>query len=159
MAKSNWDKWKDSKKREAQRELKKAIKKTNTAYIIIAVIAVIAGFAASWAGLNVLCADDCFEIKGEQIITVTLDKTNADGKGFVYEDEGINYVSMGKDRSKNYTIETSLESKDGKLVCNISVVGEYPITYKVSGGRCDGQTLYRVIRVVDPDSEVGGDGK
>ncbi len=133
MAKSNWEKWRDKKAREAKRKLKKV----NKVYLVLAVIALAVGFAASWMFLDSMCADDAFELNGQQIITVT------EGDEYTFEDQGIKYISMGKDLSGDVKLESDIDFSNLP-----KEVGEYPIIYRAIGGRCDGQTLYRVIRIV-----------
>ncbi len=145
MAKSGWDKWKEKKAREAKRELKKSLKKTNRAYIIIAVIALVIGFAGSYFGFDYICKNDAFELVGEKefVFTVGADET--------YNDEGIKYISLGRDCSKSVKAECDVMSEDGSISVKALPAGEYPIIYTAVGGRCDGQTLYRVIKIVEAE--------
>ena len=147
MAKSGWEKWRESKKRSAKRKAKKAIKKIHTAYIIIAVLSLVIGLAGGWFGMGYITRNDVFEIKGEKATEYKI------GDVINYTDEGIKYVSFGKDLSSEYVIETNMtKNSDGSYTADTSKVGTYTITYKITSGRCKGLTLYRAFTVVD-----GGD--
>ncbi len=145
MAKSGWDKWREKNARQNKRALKKAIRKTNTAYIIIVIAALTLGFFGAYFGLGVICKNDSFELNGEQIITFTV------GQPISYKDEGISYVSLGRDLSASVKTECDIQIIDGVISAENPGVGEYPIIYTAVGGRCDGQTLYRVIRIVEAE--------
>ncbi len=144
MAKSGWDKWRASKQREAKRLLKR---KSARVYVIIAIIALLIGFAGSYYGMSVICKNDAFEINGEQVITF------AEGEPISYKDEGMKYISFGHDLSDDVKIECELKLENGTFSSEAPKVGEYPIIYTAVGGRCDGQTLYRVIKVVAAETE------
>ncbi len=148
MAKSGWDKWREKKTRERKRALKKAVRKTNTAYIVIMIIALAVGFFGAYFGLGVLCKNDKFELNGEQVMTFTVGQTVS------YKDEGISYVSMGRDLSSEVKVKCDIQNTDGTFSSENLEVGEYPIIYTAVGGRCDGQTLYRVIRIVEAGTEA-----
>ncbi len=139
MAKSGWDKWRDKKKKEAKRMLRK---RSYRAYVIISIIALLIGFAGAYCGMSVLCKNDAFELNGEQVLTFT------EGQDVSFKDEGIKYVSFGRDMSGAVKVECDLELSDGSFSSAMLEVGEYPIIYTAVGGRCDGQTLYRVIKIV-----------
>ncbi len=145
MAKNGWDKWREKKERESKRALKKAAKKTNTAYIAVIIIALATGFLGAYFGLDALCKNDRFELNGEQVITFTA------GQPISYTDEGISYVSLGRDLSAKVKAECSIQNTNGIFSSEGLDVGEYPIIYSAIGGRCDGQTLYRIIRIVEAE--------
>ncbi len=145
MAKTGWDKWREKKARQNKRALKKAIRKTNTAYIIIMIAALALGFFTAYLGLDTICKNDSFELNGEQIITFTV------GQPISYTDEGISYVSLGRDLSSKIKTECTLQVENGAFSAESLAIGNYPIIYTAVGGRCDGQTLYRIIRIVETE--------
>ena len=147
MAKSGWEKWRDSKKRKAKRKAKQALKRTHIAYIVIVVISLAIGLAGGWFGIGYVTRNDVFEIKGEKVTEYKI------GDVIKYTDEGINYISFGKDLSGEYVIETNMtKNSDGSYTADTSEEGTFVITYKITSGRCKGLTLYRAFTVVD-----GGD--
>lgn len=147
MAKSGWEKWRDSKKRKAKRKAKQALKRTHIAYIVIVVISLAIGLAGGWFGIGYVTRNDVFEVKGEKVTEYKI------GDVIKYTDEGINYISFGKDLSGEYVIETNMtKNSDGSYTADTSEEGTFVITYKITSGRCKGLTLYRAFTVVD-----GGD--
>lgn len=147
MAKSGWEKWRESKKRSAKREAKKAIRRTHIGYIVIVVVSLVLGLVGGWFGTSYLTRNDVFEVKGEKVTEYKI------GDVIKYTDEGINYVSFGKDLSAEYEIETNMtKSSDGSYTADTSKEGTFTITYKIKSGRCKGLTLYRAFTVMD-----GGD--
>ena len=125
------------------RKVKKALKKVHTAYIVIAVIALAIGLAVGYFGASFLYSGDVLEVKGNKITEV------ADGKSVSYKDEGIKYISSGKDLSDKYEITTNMMLENGAYVGTPSEDTELFIIYTVTEGRAAGQTVYRVWRVAD----------
>ena len=145
--KSGWDKWREKKMREA----KKNIKKAHFGYIVIAVLFLAAGLAAGYFGAQFITKNDVFEINGEKVTSVKV------GEALSYTDEGIKYVSFGKDASDSVQISTNMvKGENGVYTADTTEEGEYYIIYKAVGGRCDGLTLYRVFRVTE--TAEGGSG-
>lgn len=144
MAKSGWEKWRESKRRKAKREAKKAAKRAHIGYIITAVVALFIGLAGGWFGTSYVTRNDVFEINGEKTTVCSV------GDTVKYTDEGINYVSFGTHLSDAYEIETSMtRNSDGSYSFDTSKTGTYVMTYRITSGRCKGQTLYRVFTVTD----------
>ncbi len=135
---SGWDKWRAKKAREAKRKIKKA----HFGYIIIAVLFLAAGLMAGYFGAQIITGSDVFEINGEKVTTIKV------GNALNYTDEGIKYISFGKDVSDSVEISTNMvRGENGTFTADTSEEGEFYIIYKAVGGRCDGLTLYRVFRV------------
>lgn len=142
---SGWDRWREKKAREAKRSMGKAHK----GYILIAVLFLAFGLTLGYFGASFITKNDAFEIKGEKVTVCKV------GETVTYADEGIKYISFGKDRSESFTVETDIpKNGDGEYAVDTSKAGEYCITYRAVGGRCDGLTLYRVFRVIE--STEGG---
>jgi len=140
MAKSGWEKWRAKKKREAERKIKKA----HFGYIIIAVLFLAAGLATGYFGAQIITKNDVFEINGEKVTSLKV------GDTLSYTDEGIKYISFGKDVSGSVEISTNMtKGENGTFTADTAEEGEYYIIYKAVGGRCDGLTLYRVFRVTE----------
>lgn len=127
------------------KRLKKMTKKINAGYFIIAILFLAIGVAGGFFSAKLITKNDCFEIVGTKETSLVV------GDTLSYSDEGIKYVSLGKDLSSAFTVETNMQKdSDGKYFADTSEEGEYYIIYKVSGGRCDGLTLYRKFRVITP---------
>lgn len=144
--KSGWDVWREKKEREAKRNIKKTVRKTNTGYFIVAVIFIAVGLVAGYYAASFLTKNDCFELVGSKETVIMA------GSDLSYTDEGIKYISMGKDISTAYTVETNLTRSGNTYTQNDIEPGEYYIIYTVTEGRCKGMTLYRVFTV----EESGG---
>ena len=138
--KSGWDKWREKKLREA----KKKVKKAHKGYIVIVVLFLAIGLAVGYFGAQYVTRNDEFKLCGEKITTLTV------GDTLSYTDEGIKYVSFGKDFSDSVQISTNMvRGETGTFTADTSETGEYYIIYKAVGGRCDGLTLYRVFKVTE----------
>lgn len=129
-------------KSSAQRAAKKAIKKMHPAYFAVIAIALIIGLAVGYVVGFVLYGKDTLELVGNKETTV------AAGTTVEYEDEGIKYISSGKDMSAKYKIkDTNMALLDGKYVGTPVDGEEMYIVYEITEGRAKGQTLYRVFKV------------
>ena len=144
-AQSGWDKWRTKKAREAKKKAKKA----HFGYIIIAVLFLAVGLVSGYFGAQIVAKNDGFEINGEKVTTLKV------GDELSYTDEGIKYISFGKDLSDSVEISTNMtKGENGVFTAETDEEGEFYIIYKAVGGRCDGLTLYRVFRV-KADAEGG----
>jgi len=127
-----------------EKKLKKAIKKAHTGYIVVVALALIIGLAGGYFAASAICAGDTFELKGQKETSVKV------GDTLSYTDEGLNYVSYGKDLGSSYAVKTNLtQNSDGSYTGDTSVAGEYYIIYTVTEGRCKDMTLYRVFKVTE----------
>ena len=136
---SGWDRWRAKKAREAKRSIKKA----HFGYIIIAVLFLAAGLAVGYFGAHFITRSDVFEINGNKMTVCKV------GDPLAYTDEGIKYISFGKDISGSIEVSTNMtKQSDGTYTADTAEEGEYYIIYKAVGGRCDGLTLHRVFRVM-----------
>ena len=133
------------------RKAKKALKKMHAGYIVIAVIALIAGLAIGYFGASFISGGDMLKVNGNKITVVN------EGETVTYTDEGIKYVSNGKDFSDKYEIADTnmVKNSDGAYVGVPSADSELYIVYRVTEGRAEGQTLYRVFRVDTPTAQGG----
>lgn len=147
--KSGWDAWNEKKKREAEKDVKKAVKNAHSGYIIVAVIFLIIGLAAGCTTAFLLTKNDSFTVNGSKSVTLNI------GDTLSYTDEGVKCISFGKDVSKNVEIVTNMQrSEDGTTYTgDTSAAGEYYIKYTVRGGRFDGLSRVRVFTVVDPSAD------
>ncbi len=133
------------KKTSAQRELKRL----HPAYIVIIALALVIGLAGGYLVGNFMYGKDTLKLKGEKITYVQ------QGQSVSYSNEGIKYISGGKDLSRKVKIETNMTLVDGKYTGTPDSENELYIVYKITSGRAKGESLYRVFRI----SEDGGDGK
>lgn len=125
-----------------EKKLKKAIKKAHKAYLVVAALALVIGIAGGYFAASVICGNDVFELKGQKETTVKI------GDEIKYTDEGIKYVSFGKDLSSSFAITTNLtHGSDGTYTGDTSEETEYYIIYTITEGRCEGMTLYRTFNV------------
>ena len=122
------------------------------AILIILVVAFI-GVALGAGICYFTTRNDCFEIIGNDEITLTLkaddeeyDQTNS------YVDEGVKVISFGKDISKEVIIETDLTiTEDGRFVAD--EIGTYYIIYKsndIKYGKIFTVQRIRLITFVEP---------
>lgn len=138
--KSGWEKWRDKKARDAKRKIKKA----HAGYLVIIVLFLAIGIVGGYFAAQFVTKNDCFEINGTKETVLKV------GDTLVYTDEGIKYISFGKDSSTSVEINTNMtRNTDGTYTADTSEAGEFYIIYKAVGGRCDGLTLYRAFRVTE----------
>ncbi len=134
---TGWDKWREKK-------AKQAVKKTHKGYIIIAVLFLAVGVFGGYFATKFITKNDCFELNGKKDFSYKV------GEIISYKDEGIKYISLGKDKSGSVQIETNMtKGNDGTFTADTSKPGEYYIIYKAVGGRCNGLTLYRAFRITE----------
>ena len=125
-----------------EKKLKKAIKKTHKAYLVIMALALVIGAAGGYFAASFVAGNDCFELNGQKETEIKI------GQELKYTDEGIKYVSFGKDLSDAYTVTTNLTAVgDGTYTGDTSEENEYYIIYTITEGRCEGMTLYRTFNV------------
>lgn len=100
----------------------KEVKKMGAGSIILVIVLLIVGIAGGVLVSYFLTRNDCFEIIGQEELTLTLDET--------YTDEGVNVISFNKDVSDKVKIDTNLtKNPDGTY--SADEVGTYYIIYTV----------------------------
>ena len=119
----------------------KALKKIHPAYVVIIALSLVIGLAVGYFAANFIYSKDTLELVGDKISYVST------GESVSYPDEGVKYISKGKDLSDKVEIETNMALVDGKYTGTPSEDNELYIIYKITEGRAKGQTLYRVFRV------------
>ena len=104
------------------KKVKSKLKKVSPAAIFLAIVLLIVGAVGGYFGVKFLTKNDCFEIVGNDKITLTLDEN--------YTDEGVKVIAFGKDEAKNVKVETNLtKEQDGTY--SAKDVGTYYIKYTV----------------------------
>lgn len=100
----------------------KQIKKLGTGAILLILLFLAVGVVGGFFGIKLITKNDCFEIIGEEEITLTLDQT--------YKDDGVKVISFGKDFSNDVNIKTNLTlNPDGSYSADEE--GTYYIQYTV----------------------------
>ena len=126
----------------AKRQAKKVLKKTHPAYFAVIVFALVIGIAGGYLVGHFMYGKDTLALVGEKETLVE------NGEKVTYADEGIKYISGGKDMSDKYTIlDTNMAYVDGKYTGTVTADEELYIVYCVTDGRAEGLTLYRVFKV------------
>lgn len=147
--KSGWAAWNEKKKKEAERELKKSIKRAHKGYIAVAAIFLIVGICAGAAFAYMQTASDKLVLNGEAKTVVFV------GDPLLYTDEGVTCISFGEDVSDSVEIVTNMtKNADGTYMGDTSVQGEYYIKYTVKGGRFDGLSRVRIFTVNAPAAQA-----
>ena len=142
-AKINWG-WDAPEDREGKATRSTKSKRSNTrkikrlglkAILIILLVTIIGGaigVGACWF----VCRDDCFDIMGQDELTLPMTVINyINGEAVEiptsYVDEGVKVVSFGRDISKDVYIETDLKkNQDGSYYAD--EIGTYYIIYKTN---------------------------
>ena len=112
-----------------KRQVKKALKKTHPAYFFVVIFALVIGIAGGYFVGHFLYGKDTLQLVGEKETVVSA------GEKVTYTDEGINYVSNGKDMSDKFEIETNMTYADGKYTGTPDSENELYIIYRITEGR------------------------
>lgn len=137
------------KKRTVNKSVKtaeKQLKKMGVKGMIIAVLCLLLGVAAGISAYLVVCKNDCFEIIGNDEMTITLNEK--------YVDQGVKIIEFGKDVSETAVIDTNLKLSDDNLPTEL---GTFYVKYSVNSvkyGKIFKIEKIRLISVVEP-SEGG----
>lgn len=131
----NWDVNSKSNKRNGKKAGKQ-LKKLGAGAILGAVLLLIVGAVGGYFGVKVLTKKDCFELNGNDEITLQL--------GENYLDEGAKIISFGKDVSDDVTIETNLKENTDGTYC-AEEEGTYYIVYKSNNFKYG--TLFKVQKI------------
>ncbi len=132
------------------KSIEKTMKKIHSAYIFIIVASLIVGLVAGYFVGNFIYGKDTLVLNGDKTTYVTA------GESVSYEDEGIKYISKGKNLSGKVEIKTNMTLVDGRYVGTPDAENELYIIYTVTAGRAKGETLYRVFRVNAVPQDEGG---
>jgi len=138
-------------------------KKTYQPLIISVVICLVVGALIGYFALMMFTKNDCFEIIGQEEITIPMTTINFVNNQAVeidnsYYDKGVKVISFGRDISKDVYIETDLkQNEDGSYYAD--EIGTYYIIYKVDDikyGKIFTVERIRLITFVEgtPDNKV-----
>ena len=117
----------------------KAVKKSHKGVLLLALLFLLSGAGAGAAGSWFMTKDDRFVLNGEKEITLAV--------GEVYEEQGAEVISFGRDISENVVIS-------GDTV-DATKEGVYQIVYSVEDLRWGEYQLVRIVTVDDGDPDNG----
>lgn len=123
------------RKSNAAKTAERAVKKTHTATIVLAVLFLIVGAVAGVLVSRNLTKDDRFVLNGDKVVRIEV--------GGSFADEGATVVSLGKDISSKVAI--------GGDTLNAGQEGIYQLVYTVDDFRWGDYQLVRVVIVGDPE--------
>ena len=121
----------------------KAVKKSHKGVLLLALLFLVIGAAAGAAVSWFLTKDDRFVLNGEKEITLAV--------GEVYEEQGAEIISFGRDISENVVISGDTVDE--------TTEGVYQIVYSVEDLRWGEYQLVRVVTVGDGDPDNGTEGE
>lgn len=121
----------------------KAVKKSHKGVLLLALLFLVIGAAAGAAVSWFMTKDDRFVLNGEKEITLAV--------GEVYEEQGAEVISFGRDISENVVISGDTVDE--------STEGVYQIVYSVEDLRWGEYQLVRVVTVGDGDPDNGTEGE
>jgi len=169
-AKINWG-WdapenrngKATRSTKSNRSTSRKIKKLGLKAIMIILLVTLIGGAIGAGVCWFVCRNDCFEIIGQEEITIPMTTINFVNNQAVeidnsYYDKGVKVISFGRDISKDVYIETDLkQNEDGSYYAD--EIGTYYIIYKVDDikyGKIFTVERIRLITFVEgtPDNKV-----
>ena len=117
----------------------KAVKKSHKGVLLLALLFLVIGAAAGAAVSWFMTKDDRFVLNGEKEITLAV--------GEVYEEQGAEVISFGRDISENVVISGDTVDE--------TTEGVYQIVYSVEDLRWGEYQLVRVVTVGDGDPDNG----
>ena len=123
------------KKSNVAKSAEKAVKKTHTATLVLAVLFLIVGAVAGAIVSAHLTKNDRFELNGDKVVRMEI--------GDAFFDEGATVISFGRDVSSNVQV--------GGDELNASVEGVYQLVYTIDDIRWGNFQRVRVVIVGDPE--------
>ncbi len=125
-----------------ERATKKALRRTNATILWVGLLTLIIGAIIGGGAYYFLSKDDGFTLVGEKNISVSL---NSD---YLYTDEGINAIILGKDYDGEVHIKTNLDkTDDGMYTLNTATSGEYYMIYTIDHPKFEKIQRVRVFTV------------
>ena len=122
-----------------KRKVKKSLNSVGAKVIALALVLLVVGVAAGIGTYYLVCKNDCFNIIGQEEITLTLDEA--------YKDEGVNIVAFGKNVGDSVTIDTNLKTDaDGNYYAN--EIGTYFIRYSSTNFKYGSVCKIQKIRLI-----------
>ena len=125
------------RKREVQKAAEKAVKKTHTATVVLAVLFFVIGCIGGVIVSMQLTKNDKFELNGEKTVYLEI--------GEKYVEPGVTVISIGKDVSDKITTGGDFAAM------NTDVEGVYQIVYKIDDLRWGDYQRVRTVIVGDPE--------
>ena len=135
----NFD-WNQGSNKKKGKNSSKKIKKIGFATIMLAVFVFALSSVGGFFALKLVTKNDCFEIVGNDEITLEIGAEN-------YTDEGVKVIAFGKDVSDDVTIETNLKkAEDGTY--SAEEEGTYYIIYKSNNFKYNSLFKVQKIRLI-----------
>ncbi len=139
-----------------KRAVKKGMKKLHVLTLFLMVIALAGGFVLGAFVCQHVSKNDGFVLLGQKNTTLPL--SSSAGATYLYTEEGIKAVCLGRDVSDTVSIKTELQrTPEGQYIIPLTEEGVYTITYTVEalkfGDRAPNGQIERV-RVFIVQAEV-----
>lgn len=130
------------------KQAKKGLKKAGTVTLLIVSVCLVLGVLAGYGTYEIVSRNDCFDLIGNDKITLTLDEK--------YTEQGVKIIEFGNDISENVQYETNLKVEGDSFYAED--IGTYYIKYKVDSfkfGKLFG--IERVRSVTFVEASEGGE--
>lgn len=125
------------RKSEVQKAAEKAVKKTHTATVVLAVVFFVIGCVGGVIVSMQLTKNDKFELNGEKTVYLEI--------GEKYVEPGVTVISFGKDVSDKITTGGDFGAM------NTDIEGVYQIVYKIDDLRWGDYQRVRTVIVGNPE--------
>ena len=125
------------RKSEVQKAAEKAVKKTHTATVVLAILFFVFGCIGGVIVSMQLTKNDKFELNGEKTVYLEI--------GEKYIEQGVTVISFGKDVSDKITTGGDFGTM------NTDIEGVYQIVYKIDDLRWGDYQRVRIVIVGDPE--------
>ena len=135
----------DKPSKRTTRKVKTKLKKLSAGTVFFVILLLVLGVVGGYFGVKYISRNDCFEIVGQDEITLEIGSEP-------YEDKGVKVVAFGVDETDKVQIETNLKkNSDGKYYAETE--GTYYIKYTVDNikyGSIFKVQKIRLIHFVEP---------
>lgn len=125
------------RKSEVQKAAEKAVKKTHTATVVLAILFFVIGCIGGVIVSMQLTKNDKFELNGEKTVYLEI--------GEKYVEPGVTVISFGKDVSDKITTGGDFGAM------NTDIEGVYQIVYKIDDLRWGDYQRVRIVIVGNPE--------
>ena len=134
---------KSSAQRQAERAVKKAVRRTHKGTLIAIILCLAVGAAGGFFTYKTLSKNDCFDLVGKAEIVLDV--------GGTYTEEGVKIRSIGRDLSKKATVEIFYRPFEGGqqtvTAVDTTKAGEYVLIYRVKDVKYGDYKRVRTVTV------------
>ncbi len=134
--------------KKSAKQVERKMKKAGPIAVLVIVVFFVVGLLGGYLTFLLTSSHDCFDMLGEEEVTLTLDEK--------YIDEGVKIIEFGKDISENVEYDTNLLSDGNEFYAE--EVGTYYIKYSVDSFKYGKIFKIQKVRLITfVESSEGGE--